>query len=114
MGNRVLLQAFPHALNESQRRSLNGDGTSDIDLGKTCRNTKQGRTYMADERGYVCKREHVHQQTGCCPTEGAHAIKRNSCELCDTAKHCCEHFEFCVSCCLRDEHRPRVQQLIAA
>mmetsp|Transcript_24355 Transcript_24355/g.95942 ORF Transcript_24355/g.95942 Transcript_24355/m.95942 type:complete len:185 (+) Transcript_24355:432-986(+) len=46
--------------------------------------------------GYTCSRKNQDPDTGCCPPEPPRYI----CTGCQRASHCCEHFEFCVSCCL--------------
>lgn len=66
---------------------------------KQCRNTKQGRYIITDDRGYLCTREKEDPMTGCC-TSG----DQYSCETCQMPDRCCLLYEACVSCCLAPEH----------
>jgi hypothetical protein len=58
-----------------------------------CRNTLDGRHYLADDKGFVCSRFDVNMRTGCC-MQGV----QYSCRTC-TSHHCCGIYEFCVACC---------------
>lgn len=52
---------------------------------------------MTDDAGKVCGWEDV-DTLGCCGRTTADA-----CNGCDVASGCCDEFEFCVACCLRDD-----------
>ncbi|XP_042462029.1 uncharacterized protein LOC122045744 isoform X1 [Zingiber officinale] len=61
-----------------------------------CRNTVQGRYLLSDDNGYVCTALSVNSWTRCCPSKG----DRFSCQGCNLVSHCCNSYEYCVSCCL--------------
>jgi len=65
---------------------------------KTCRNSVQGKTLLADERGYLCQRSDL-QSGGCCSTGGKTTTKFN-CNECNSKTGCCLIYEHCISCCL--------------
>ncbi|EDX16314.1 GD24664 [Drosophila simulans] len=50
-----------------------------------CRNSVQGRQWLADERGFVCRREEV-LTNGCCNLE-LPGIGYYSCRTCNTSTH---------------------------
>eukprot|EP00899_Mesostigma_viride_P023009 jgi/Mesvir1/3893/Mv19839-RA.1 len=64
--------------------------------GRSCQNTRQGRHFITDDRGYICKPEDVSSTTGCCPAVGP----QYSCRDCDDESDCCEEFDACVACCI--------------
>ncbi|VDM96468.1 unnamed protein product [Thelazia callipaeda] len=66
-----------------------------------CRNTRQGRVSVTDNRGYTCNRNHV-MLNGCCETGNA---VRFSCASCELSSGCCSYYEHCVSCCLKPEQK---------
>mmetsp|Transcript_21402 Transcript_21402/g.31158 ORF Transcript_21402/g.31158 Transcript_21402/m.31158 type:complete len:209 (+) Transcript_21402:84-710(+) len=51
---------------------------------------------VVDDQGYTCSSKNQDPATGCCPPEPP----RYACTGCKQLSHCCEHFEFCISCCL--------------
>ncbi|KAG6527971.1 hypothetical protein ZIOFF_010107 [Zingiber officinale] len=61
-----------------------------------CRNTVQGRYLLSDDNGYVCTALSVNSWTRCCPSKG----DQFSCQGCNLVSHCCNSYEYCVSCCL--------------
>mmetsp|Transcript_24359 Transcript_24359/g.95958 ORF Transcript_24359/g.95958 Transcript_24359/m.95958 type:complete len:156 (+) Transcript_24359:432-899(+) len=63
---------------------------------RNCRYVTSGPWLVVDDNGYTCSRKNQDPDTGCCPPEPPRYI----CTGCQRASHCCEHFEFCVSCCL--------------
>lgn len=65
---------------------------------KTCRNSVQGKTLIADERGYLCHRSDL-QSGGCCNPDGKATSKFN-CNECNLKSGCCLVYEHCISCCL--------------
>ncbi|KAH8313943.1 hypothetical protein KR067_004947, partial [Drosophila pandora] len=75
-----------------------------------CRNSVQGRQLLADERGFVCRREEL-LPSGCCNTE-LPGIAYYSCRSCNTTTHCCAIYEYCVSCCLHPEKQPLLEQVL--
>ncbi|CAG0892750.1 unnamed protein product [Darwinula stevensoni] len=100
----------------------------------TCRNSVQGRTIIADDRGtlvsrqvsepcdrlvlprvfllprgYTCARHEV-LPSGCCNAELA-TTRRYVCESCGT-NHCCAIYEFCISCCLHPSQKSLLQSLL--
>jgi len=75
----------------------------------TCRNSVQGKYLVTDDKGYVCERIDL-QGNGCCDKESK--LGRYSCTDCDTSVQCCAQYEFCISCCLRKEQRPSLQEIL--
>jgi len=75
----------------------------------TCRNSMQGKYIVTDDKGFVCKRENI-QGNGCC--DKINNLGRYSCQDCDTNTQCCQEYEFCISCCLRKEQRPELQDFL--
>lgn len=99
-----------------------------------CRYTKHGKIYTADSLGFVCKLFEIDAKTQCCPNAKNHqnsitdkdpflhkneifkfpdhnkekieSGKRFVCDSCDSER-CCNIYEHCVSCCLRDEQNAR-------
>lgn len=69
------------------------------DHAKGCRNTVQGKKFLADDKGFVCTLENLDWTTGCCKT-GLSEDAPFSCRTCDAASNCCDTFEYCVSCCI--------------
>lgn len=66
-----------------------------------CQNTQQGREYITDDEGHVCKRRDVDRSTGCCkPKMKADALPQYTCQTCNMTTQCCTHYEFCTSCCM--------------
>lgn len=71
----------------------------EVDSNSPCMNTAQGKDYVVDHRGYMCRRwEMDREQIGCC---NATVSSRYQCNACVSG--CCPSFEECVSCCLGDE-----------
>ncbi|EDW51476.1 GM22548 [Drosophila sechellia] len=77
-----------------------------------CRNSVQGRQWLADERGFVCRREEV-LTNGCCNLE-LPGIGYYSCRTCNTSTHCCGVYEYCVSCCLHPGQQPLLERVLQA
>ncbi|XP_017115131.1 SREBP regulating gene protein [Drosophila elegans] len=77
-----------------------------------CRNSVQGRRLLADERGFVCRREEV-LTSGCCNPE-LPGIGYYSCRTCNTSTHCCAVYEYCVSCCLHPGQQPLLERVLRA
>ncbi|KAH8266993.1 hypothetical protein KR026_001270, partial [Drosophila bipectinata] len=75
-----------------------------------CRNSVQGRQLLADERGFVCRREEL-LPSGCCNPE-LPGIGYYSCLSCNVTTHCCGIYEYCVSCCLHPGKQPLLEQVL--
>lgn len=75
----------------------------------TCRNSLQGKNLVADDRGFVCTRTSL-LGTGCCNAN--ESLGQHDCTSCDLRISCCTHYEFCISCCLRKEQKPALQQFL--
>jgi len=75
----------------------------------TCRNSLQGKTIVTDDKGYVCERDSL-LGTGCCNTNSS--LGRFDCSTCDLKIECCSQYENCISCCLRREQKPILQQFL--
>lgn len=98
------------ATNENPKQ--NGDAQSDLKSSKTCRNSVQGKVFLADDLGFVCLRKDL-SANGCCD-EKATSSKRFSCETCSESFGCCAIYEHCVSCCLEPNKKPLLSKLIQA
>ena len=66
----------------------------------SCSNSIQGRQKIADSKGYVCARDDMNINSGCCSSGN----KRFDCSSCTTKESCCTEYESCVSCCLSPEN----------
>ncbi|KAJ6236025.1 hypothetical protein M0813_28301 [Anaeramoeba flamelloides] len=68
----------------------------------TCSNTVQGKLFITDSKGYVCKRLDLDLTSNCCPTQtfGQDQFHQFSCYSCSQKDKCCQIYEFCVSCCM--------------
>ncbi|KAH8281175.1 hypothetical protein KR018_002700 [Drosophila ironensis] len=75
-----------------------------------CRNSVQGSRLLVDERGFVCRRREL-LPNGCCDPE-LPGIGYYSCRSCNTSTHCCDVYEYCVSCCLHPEKQPLLEQVL--
>lgn len=76
----------------------------------TCRNSVQGRSLVADERGFLCGREQL-LVTGCC-NSSSESTSKYDCSMCSPASSCCSSYEHCISCCLRPQMRHSLQQVL--
>lgn len=66
-----------------------------------CENTRQGKVFLTDDRGYVCTRSQMDLEApGCCQKTEHTTIPRYACTFCNTSSSCCMVYEFCVSCCM--------------
>ncbi|XP_041348973.1 SREBP regulating gene protein-like [Gigantopelta aegis] len=74
-----------------------------------CRNSVQGIHLIADERGYVCKREDL--GPGNCCNVRATSSKRYHCESCMSNK-CCAVYEYCISCCLQPDKQTLLSRIL--
>jgi hypothetical protein len=68
-----------------------------------CETTMASKQFVADDRGRICSRVLLDPLSGCCnaslPTTSSF-----SCNTCGRASRCCRLYEFCVTCCMRQEH----------
>jgi len=76
----------------------------------TCRNSVQGKEVVADDRGFVCPRTEL-LGNGCCNSNSS-LTGKYVCTSCDQSAACCDSYEDCISCCLRPEQRPSLQQIL--
>lgn len=90
---------------------VNTAGTDTNDLQATCRNTKQGKHFITDDRGYTCKRRNL-LLNGCCDLFSFPLPSRLSCLTCSQQIPCCATFEYCVSCCLKPEQRTLLEAVV--
>ncbi|KAL6065642.1 SREBP regulating gene protein [Balamuthia mandrillaris] len=83
---------------------LEGEGGAEEGDGgeQTCRNTVQGKEWLTDDKGFVCRRKDQMdvERRHCCQTSQQTGIPRFSCYSCNQTTHCCAVYEYCVSCCL--------------
>ena len=63
-----------------------------------------GKTWLTDDKGYVCKWKEFEPTSRCC--NSSTNIARYSChrDYCNVNDHCCNVYEFCVSCCMHPNH----------
>jgi len=101
---RKLNQPFAWQEEEVEGRNVSQEAIA------TCRNSVQGRETIADDRGYVCDRSEL-LASGCCDANSSTA-GRFLCTSCDQVAACCGSYEDCISCCLRPEQRPGLQQIL--
>ena len=102
---RKLNQPFNWNLEEE----LDPSNFSDINL-FTCRNSVQGKTVLADDKGYICPRTEI-LGNGCCDTNSSLTL-RHVCGQCDQVLQCCAQYEHCISCCLRPDQRHSLQTIL--
>uniref|UniRef100_H2Y9V0 SREBP regulating gene protein n=1 Tax=Ciona savignyi TaxID=51511 RepID=H2Y9V0_CIOSA len=76
---------------------------------KQCRNSLQGKDWIVDDNGCVCKRDSL-RDNGCCDVT-APATKWQTCASC-RATNCCVVYEHCVSCCLQPKHRALLEKAV--
>ena len=95
---RKLNQPFNWNLEEDTE--LDSENITDFNL-FTCRNSVQGKTVLADDKGYICPRDDI-LGNGCCNVNSS-LTERHSCQYCDSVTSCCDQYEHCISCCLRPE-----------
>ncbi|XP_072949138.1 SREBP regulating gene protein [Epargyreus clarus] len=79
------------------------------DTNEMCRNSLQGKSFIVDDKGYVCQRSDI-TKNGCCNTDTEY--QRYSCKTCKP-NHCCKIFEFCVSCCLDPSKRNMLEIVLS-
>jgi len=82
-----------------------------------CEHTQQGKHYITDDKGGVCKWKDLNPVTSCCKDYSITKIHPFSCENCNRTIACCSVYEFCVSCCLdpaKEDLRNEVQQVLDA
>lgn len=89
--------------------SLQDGGNATDYIAVTCRNSLQGKTLVVDDKGYICERYDL-QASGCCSIN--ESLGRHDCSACDIRISCCQQYEYCVSCCLRHEQKPALQQIL--
>lgn len=75
-----------------------------------CRNSVQGRVLIVDDRGYVCLRDNIVVETGCCDV-GLESTKQYACGTCNDLM-CCAIYEHCVSCCLHPQKKEVLEPIL--
>ncbi|XKL67406.1 hypothetical protein PGB90_002897 [Kerria lacca] len=76
-----------------------------------CRNSIQGKYFIVDDRGFVCKRTNK-LSNGCCNLSSS-LINRYSCNSCNS-NGCCNIYEYCVSCCLDPNKRAVLENIFSS
>lgn len=76
----------------------------------TCRNSRQGRSLIVDEKGFVCQWHDV-LPSGCCDPSAMNT-RHYTCRGC-SSNHCCAIYEHCVSCCLHPDKEDVLREFIA-
>jgi len=110
----------PTAAQQQQQPGMGIDANETLLGGiAECRNTRQGATYVTDDRGYTCERGYL-MLNGCCDavamsrgSKGSPA-PRFSCEGCQADSGCCQNYESCVSCCLKPDQKSILLDMIMA
>ncbi|KHN72895.1 UPF0454 protein C12orf49 -like protein [Toxocara canis] len=84
-----------------------------------CRNTRQGKVTVTDDRGiifwefsfvgYTCDRSYL-MLNGCCEVSAQNS--RFTCEGCDLQSGCCSFYEHCVACCMRPDQKQILLEMI--
>ncbi|XP_050436319.1 SREBP regulating gene protein [Adelges cooleyi] len=97
---------LPTKVDHSSFVWISAEGESNNTVPQNCRNTVQGREYVADDRGYLCLRGDV-QANNCCGSSD----KRYICDTCNK-DGCCVLYEHCVSCCLDPQKRKLLQTVL--
>jgi len=97
---------------ENNKADKNVTSNNDSEV-NTCRNSVQGRVLIADDQGYICKRENV-KGNGCCKVNVGENIEtqRYSCEKCHNASGCCSVYENCISCCMHPLNRRELMNVL--
>ncbi|VVC34650.1 Hypothetical protein CINCED_3A011227 [Cinara cedri] len=85
---------------------ISAEGEWNSSIPQSCRNTIQGKEYIADDRGYICQRSNLLANNCCGITENRY--------ICDTCNvdGCCVLYEHCVSCCLDPNKRKLLQTVL--
>jgi len=68
-----------------------------------CNNSRQGKEWVVDNTGRLCRQGQQDEVSGCCPTEQQQQqqnVSRFACDGCLPTTGCCTVYEFCVACCL--------------
>ena len=104
---RKLNQPFNWNIDEEE---VERDNITDTAL-FTCRNSVQGRTVLADDKGYICPRSEI-LGNGCCNLNSS-LTERHVCWECETETQCCGQYEHCISCCLRPDQRDTLQKILS-
>jgi len=90
-----------HKANGVGKQTVNSIKQRDnLNLAYNCRNSVQGRAFIADENGYFCDRFDL-QVNGCCKINSPSTV-RYKCDTCSSSG-CCSLYEQCVSCCLHPQ-----------
>eukprot|EP00093_Oithona_nana_P010805 10805.XXX_474508_475384_1 [CDS] Oithona nana genome sequencing. len=76
----------------------------------TCRNSVQGKLWIADDQGFICHRSDI-SSNGCCDRNSTSSLKY-SCNGCTNSTGCCETFEFCVSCCMNPVNKEELMSVL--
>merc|ERR1712062_213261 len=76
----------------------------------TCRNSVQGKLWIADDQGFICHRSDI-SSNGCCDRNSTSSLKY-SCNGCTNSTGCCETFEFCVSCCMNPLNKEELMSVL--
>lgn len=87
----------------------NSSWESDGNGPRRCRNSVQGKELIADDKGYVCRRDDT-TKGGCCDT-AAFFTNRYACDTC-IKTNCCMIYEHCVSCCMQPDKKQLLERII--
>lgn len=89
---------------------FNNSTSDEIKKITTCRNSVQGKLWIADDQGFICHRSDI-SSNGCCDRNSTSSLKY-SCNGCTNSTGCCETFEFCVSCCMNPVNKEELMSVL--
>nr|CAB3226514.1 UPF0454 protein C12orf49 homolog [Phallusia mammillata] len=107
----IKVESVLHALKWHVSEEISENNGSKVVLGKPprCRNSLQGKSLIADEKGYVCKRIDV-SNSGCCDFV-SNSTFRYQCSSC-MSSNCCFIYEHCVSCCMHPNKKSLLEKVV--
>lgn len=72
-----------------------------------CQFLIHGSASAVDDRGNICSWHDLDISSGCCKTlRGSRNLTKGFCNdtnQCDKSTHCCQKYQMCVSCCIRND-----------
>jgi len=89
----TIMFGSPHTFSPSQNAKMERNKES-------CEHTGQGKVYITDDQGAVCRWKDLNPITSCCRDYSVTKLQIFSCENCNKTIACCSVYEFCVSCCM--------------
>ena len=98
---------LPWLTGKPTRRTVLTSDTPVPSSSTTCTHIADGPALAVDHRGFLCLREHISIDSGCCSSVHLGRYNCDGCELLPVGSGsgsgvCCLEFERCVSCCIGD------------